>query len=79
MKNVTITIWIAHGDLSFFLENLKTIDRLLLDQVHKYTWNTKMVGISDVQTSNFIQVNLGVELWAKLQISLRANKHILHK
>lgn len=71
MKNVTITIWVGPNSVIHFLQYLKIIDDLPIE--NNYTWRTQDIKISKAMISNWIWVNIPINTYTKFIHSWKFN------
>lgn len=71
MKNVTITIWVEPNSIIHFLQYLKIIDDLPIE--NNYTWRTQDIKISKAMISNWIWVNIPINIYTKFIHSWKFN------
>jgi hypothetical protein len=71
MKQTTITLWVKPEDEMHFLQILKVIDQLPIENT--YIWNTKDVNVSRALISNWLWVSLSIELYIKFSHSWKFN------
>ena len=72
MKNITITILVKPEDEIYFLRLIQIIDSLPIE--NEYKWNSQDVQISKCMISNWVWINLPIEIYLKFTTSLLFNK-----
>lgn len=63
MKNSTITLFVNPKDLPYFLQVLKILDHLEID--NNYTFNPLDLDIRQEMVSNFVWFNIDINLYLK--------------
>lgn len=71
LDNNTVTIWVDPSNELDFFKHLKIIDDLPIE--NSYTWNTREVTVSKAMISNWVWVNLSIELYLKFTFSFKSN------
>ena len=71
MIHTTITIWVEPDSEIHFLQYLKIIDELPIE--NKYTWRTSDIRISKGMISNWVWVNIPIDTYLKFLHSWKFN------
>lgn len=71
---ITITLWVNHGDEIYFYHILKVIDSLPID--NKYTWRPNDIKISKNMKSDWVCVNIPLDLYLKFIHSFKFNNGV---
>ena len=72
MKNSTITLFVQPKDLPYFLQVLKILDHLEID--NNYTFNPLDLDVRQEMISNFVWFNIDINLYLKFWYKYKSFK-----